>query len=62
MTDSTTRDKILECYRRAQDVRRFVGTATTAAEKADFLEVERRWLSLARELRLQLVSIRSRAA
>ena len=43
-------NKILECYRRAQDARRFVGTARTADEKADFIEVERRWLSLAREL------------
>jgi hypothetical protein len=60
MSVSTTRDKILECYRRAQDARRFVDTATTVAEKADFIEVERRWLSLARELRSQ-VSIRSAA-
>jgi hypothetical protein len=60
MSDSTTRDKILECYRRAQDAGRFVDTATTVAEKADFIEVGRRWLSLARELRSQ-VSIRSAA-
>jgi hypothetical protein len=41
---------LLECYRRAQEARRFADTATTPAEKADFLEVERRWLSLAREV------------
>jgi hypothetical protein len=29
MSDSTTRDKILECYRRAEDARRFVDTATS---------------------------------
>jgi hypothetical protein len=61
MSDRTTRDKILECYRRAQDVRRFIDTANTPAEKADCIEVERRWLSLARELRSQ-VSSRSAAA
>jgi hypothetical protein len=62
MLDSTTRDKILECYRRAQDVRRFIATATTPADKADIIEVERRWLSLARELRSQLVDVSSAAA
>jgi hypothetical protein len=50
MSDRTTRDKILECYRRAQEAQRFVDTAITPAERADFLEVERRWLSLAREV------------
>jgi hypothetical protein len=39
-----------ECYRRAAEARRIAGTpGVTAAEKADLLEVERRWLSLARE-------------
>jgi hypothetical protein len=56
MSDSTTPDKILECYRRAQDARRFIDTASTLAEKADCIEVERRWLSLARELRTQVSS------
>jgi hypothetical protein len=38
-----------ECYRRAAEARRIAGTpGVTAAEKADLLEVERRWLSLAR--------------
>jgi hypothetical protein len=50
MSDSTTREKILECYRRAQEAQRFVDTAITPAERADFLEVERRWLSLAPEV------------
>jgi hypothetical protein len=62
MLDSTTRDKILECYRRAQDARRFIARATTPADKADIIEVERRWLSLARELRSQLVGVSSAAA
>jgi hypothetical protein len=61
MSDSTTRDKILECYRRAQEARDFVDIATIPAERADFIEVERRWLSLARELRSQ-VSNKSAAA
>jgi hypothetical protein len=60
MSDRTTQAKIQECYCRAREARRFVDTATTVAEKADFIEVERRWLSLARELRSQ-VSIRSAA-
>jgi hypothetical protein len=39
-----------ECYRRAAEARRIAGTpGITAAEKADLLEVERRWLSLARQ-------------
>ena len=62
MSDNTTRDKVLECYRRAQDARRFLSTARTGAEKADLIEVQRRWLSLARELRSQLVSVSSAAA
>jgi hypothetical protein len=38
-----------ECYRRAKEARRIIEAATTTpAERADFLEVERRWLSLAR--------------
>jgi hypothetical protein len=38
-----------ECYRRAIEARRIAKTpGVTAAEKADLLEVERRWLSLAR--------------
>jgi hypothetical protein len=38
-----------ECYRRAAEARRMAETAgATSAERADLLEVERRWLSLAR--------------
>jgi hypothetical protein len=38
-----------ECYRRAAEARRMAETAgATWAERADLLEVERRWLSLAR--------------
>jgi hypothetical protein len=38
-----------ECYRRAKEARRIADTlGLTSAERADLLEVERRWLSLAR--------------
>ena len=38
-----------ECYRRASEARRMADAAGTAPdERADFLEIERRWLSLAR--------------
>lgn len=37
-----------ECYRRAKEARRIADTlALTSAERADLLEVERRWLFLA---------------
>jgi hypothetical protein len=37
-----------ECYRRAAETRRMAdANGITPAEKADLLEVERRWLSLA---------------
>jgi hypothetical protein len=54
MSDRTPQVKIQECYRRAQEARRFVDTARTPAEKTDFVEVERRWLSLADEVRSHL--------
>jgi hypothetical protein len=41
-------DIILECHRRADEARRIADAATTAFERADFLSVEERWLSLAR--------------
>jgi hypothetical protein len=46
---------VQECYRRAKEARRIIeATTTTPAERADFLEVERRWLSLARGHGLEL--------
>jgi hypothetical protein len=40
---------IEECYRRAAEARRMAEMPDiTSAERADLLEVERRWLSLAR--------------
>jgi hypothetical protein len=40
--------KILECYRLAAEARRIADAATDQFERADLLEVEQRWLSLAR--------------
>ena len=37
-----------EYCRRAAEARRMADAASTPAEKADFLEVEKRWRSLAR--------------
>ena len=42
------RDIIQECYRRGAEARRTAGGASTPSETADFLEIERRWLFLAR--------------
>ena len=39
-----------ECYRRAIEARRIAPTAVDSAEKKDLLEVEQRWLSLARSM------------
>jgi hypothetical protein len=39
---------VQECYSRAAEARRLAGTAATPAEKADLLEIEQRWLALAR--------------
>jgi hypothetical protein len=49
MSEEFCRDAILECYRRASEARRIANAAATPAEKADFLEVERRWRSLAHD-------------
>jgi hypothetical protein len=38
---------ILECYGRAAEARRMADGATNRPEKADFLAIEQRWLSLA---------------
>jgi hypothetical protein len=37
-----------ECYLRAEECKRHAETAIDPSSKADFLEMERRWLSLAR--------------
>jgi hypothetical protein len=50
MANGLTWETVQECYRRAKEARRLIDTATTAAEKADLVGVEQRWLSLAREL------------
>ena len=42
-------DEIVECYRRAEEARRMAKAALTPWEKADLVEVEQRWLSLARD-------------
>jgi hypothetical protein len=39
---------VQECYSRAAEARRMAGTAATPAERADLLEIEQRWLTLAR--------------
>ena len=39
---------IRECYLQAQQCRAWADVAPTPSEKADFLDMERRWLSLAR--------------
>jgi hypothetical protein len=41
-------ETILECYRRAADARRMANAATNLSERADLLDVEERWLTLAR--------------
>jgi hypothetical protein len=42
-------DEIVECYRRAEEARRMAKAALTPWKKADLVEVEQRWLSLARD-------------
>ena len=41
-------EDIRECYRRAEDCKRLAEGALTETGKADYLDMERRWLSLAR--------------
>jgi hypothetical protein len=38
--------RVAECRRLASEARRMADAASTPAEKADLLQVERRWLSL----------------
>jgi hypothetical protein len=41
-------NEIRECYQHAEDCRRRADEATDPVTKRDFLETEKRWLSLAR--------------
>jgi hypothetical protein len=43
---------VLECYRRAEEARRMADAATSPFERADFLAIVQRWLSLARSPQL----------
>ena len=52
--------EVQECYRRAAEARRMGDAVATSAEKADLLEVERGWLSLARRYFYQDESYDSR--
>jgi hypothetical protein len=52
MSQKPKSDAILECYRRATEARRLGDAATNPLEKADFLEVAERWLTLARSPQL----------
>jgi len=47
MLQSLSKD-ISECYLRAEQCKRLAEGALTPAAKKDFLDMERRWLSLAR--------------
>jgi len=40
--------EIRDCYNRAEHCKRLAETALTETVKADYLDMERRWLSLAR--------------
>jgi hypothetical protein len=40
-------DAILDCYRRAAEARRTADAAVNPDTKSEFLDFERRWLSLA---------------
>lgn len=48
MAGKSRADTIVECYRRAAEARRIADATTDPMAKADFLEVEQRWLLLAR--------------
>ena len=41
-------EEIRECYHRAEECKRLAEGALTESGKADFLDMERRWLALAR--------------
>ena len=43
-----SREIVQECYRCAAEAKRIADDASTPSEKSDFLEIEHRWLFLAR--------------
>jgi len=45
-------EQIRECYRHAKEARRTADATTNPNTKADFLDVERRWLFLAHRYEL----------
>ena len=47
MREQLSAYELQECYHRAAEARRIADSAVTAAERADLLEVEQGWLSLA---------------
>ena len=47
MPQESKSDAIVECYRRAAQARRIADAAADPSERADFLAIEQRWLSLA---------------
>jgi hypothetical protein len=49
MAQESKADAIAEYYRRASEARRMAETAMDPIEREDFLTIERRWLSLARD-------------
>ena len=48
MSEKVSSDLIVECYRRAAEARRVSDTAADSCTKSEFLEIEQRWLYLAR--------------
>ena len=58
MPQESKSDAIVECYRRAAEARRMADTAVDLSERADFLKVEQRWLSLAYEYRAGAQALR----
>lgn len=53
---------VQESYRRAAAARRMADRATDRSAKADFLEIERRWLALARTHDAETIRAASRRA
>jgi hypothetical protein len=51
-----------EFYRRAAEARRMADLATDRSAKADFVEIEQRWLSLAGSYEAETVRAASRRA
>jgi hypothetical protein len=48
MSGKISSELILECYRRAAEARRISNAAADPCTKSEFLEIEQRWLYLAR--------------